>query len=257
MAKPSKPDKSAAPRRGDSTLSVYTLLQDMILSLQLRPGQKIGEEGLAELCGVSRTPVRDALFRLAAEGLVVQLPNRITQVAPLDVSTLRDCLEGMDLIQRAVNRWAALRRSPADLVAIEKCGRVFEKAAATRDLKSMVLANRAFHAAIGAASGNDLLAQAYQRLLDVGLRIARFTLNGPSVGPTDRYGNFVDEVLQDHRDMLVAIERKDADMAERLATLHNVRTRDRFTDYLASPGDPISINDPDLSHSDSVSSPLG
>ena len=240
-----KPTRRIAMQRGDSTRSVYTVLQDMILSLQLTPGQKISEESLAELCGVSRTPVRDALFRLAAEGLVVLLPNRITQVAPLDISTVRDYLEGMDLIQRAVNRWAAFRRTPADLVAIEKCGEVFEKFATMGQLKGMVLANRDFHAAIAVAAKNDLIAQSYQRLLDVGLRIARFTLNHESRDMTDNHAAFIDDILQDHRDMLDAIARQDADRAEHIAVLHTERTRERFKDYLAVTGDSIRINDPD------------
>lgn len=233
-------------RRGESTKSVYETLHDMILSLELAPGQKVDEESLADLCGVSRTPVRESLFRLAAEGLVVLLPNRVTQVAHLDISTLHDYLESMDLIQRAINRWAAIRRRPDDIANIKQLAAAFEGLAAKRDLKGMVLANRDFHTAIGEAARNDLLAQSYQRLLDVGLRIARFTLHQSPLGSNQSYEVFMANVLEDHRRMIAAVEEQDADEAERLALLHTERTRCRFREYLATSEQDVRIQDPEI-----------
>lgn len=235
---------TSKPRRGDSSQAVYDYLQDMILSLQIKPGEKIEEARLAEICGVSRTPVREALFRLSAEGLVVLLPNRVTQVAPLDISTVHDYLESIDLVQRAVNRWASQRRDESDLKTIGHRAKAFEDASRNQDLKNMILSNREFHKAIAAASKNALLAESYHRLLDVGMRVARFTLNRPSSGETRQTSQFVDETVADHSEMIDAITRGDADEAERLAVLHTERTRQRFQDYLKASDQRLAIPDP-------------
>lgn len=233
--------QSARRRRGDSTRSVYEKIRDMILALELAPGEKIDEEGLAALCRVSRTPVREALFRLSADGLVLLLPNRVTQVANLDTATLHDYFEGMDLIQRAVNRWAALRRTEADLKKIADASKRFEKASSVLDLKEMVLANHEFHSLIGDAARNTLIANAYRRLLDVGLRVARFTLHPV---PRGNSSEFIAAINDEHARMIEAFRNRDTETAERLGLSHTDRTRDRFIWYLTqSDGGEIDIPD--------------
>lgn len=108
----------------------------------------------------------------------------------------------------------------------------------------MILSNREFHKAIAAASKNALLAESYHRLLDVGMRVARFTLNRPSSGETRQTSQFVDDTVADHSEMIDAITRGDADEAERLAVLHTERTRQRFQDYLQASDQRLSIPDP-------------
>lgn len=221
-------------RRGDSTRSVYEKIRGMILALELAPGQKIDEERLAAMCHVSRTPVREALFRLSADGLVSLLPNRVTQVAELDTATLHDYFEGMDLVQRAVNHWAALRCTEADVEVIADAASRFEKAARVRDLKEMVLANHEFHGAIADAARNKLIANAYRRLLDVGLRVARFTLYPASRNSSS--DAFISAIIDEHARMIEAFRRHDVKAAEWLALSHTDRTRDRFITYLKQSG---------------------
>lgn len=75
-------------RRGSGVKLVYDLLRDEILDLVLPPGSPIDEVQLAERFGMSRTPIREALVRLAGEGLVETLPNRSTMVANIDFLNL-------------------------------------------------------------------------------------------------------------------------------------------------------------------------
>jgi DNA-binding GntR family transcriptional regulator len=100
----------------------------------------------------------------------------------------------------------------------------------------MVMRNRDFHAAIARSCGNELLSTAYVRLLDEGLRIARFTLNDHFYASTENHRNFVDAVVAEHRLMLKAIEQRDADAAEEVATRHTERTRVRFSEFLGERG---------------------
>jgi DNA-binding GntR family transcriptional regulator len=190
------------------------------------------EGAIAREFHVSRTPIREAIVRLASEGLIVLLPNKGSQVAPLDLARIRDYLEAIDLIQRAVTALAARRRAEANLAEIASTAAAFEGAVAASDSETMVVRNHAFHAAVARACGNELLAASYLRLLDEGLRIARFTLGDRFYSSRASHRNFLDVVVQEHREMLEAIERGDEEAAERVAKQHTDHTRNRFSAFL-------------------------
>src|SRR5262245_43939089 len=98
--------RSAALRRvrGSGVQTVYEALRQAIVDVELEPGAPLDEVTLAERFGMSRTPVREALVRLAAEGLVSQLPNRNTIVAPIDFGQLPVYFEALALMYRLTTR---------------------------------------------------------------------------------------------------------------------------------------------------------
>ena len=101
--------------KGSGWKSVYDTLRAEILSLELRPGQLLDETTLADRFEMSRSPVREALIRLAGEDLVVTLPNRSTIVAPLELATFPKYIDALDIAQRINTRLAAECRSDEDL----------------------------------------------------------------------------------------------------------------------------------------------
>src|SRR5215213_4594935 len=129
-SKKTAPHARELVRRGDSAARVYEAIRSRILSMDLAPGAAMDEAALVRDFQVSRTPVREAVVRLASEGLVILLPNRGSQVAPLDLARIRDYLEAIDLVQRAVTALAARRRSDPALLLIDAAGKAFEDAAA-------------------------------------------------------------------------------------------------------------------------------
>jgi DNA-binding GntR family transcriptional regulator len=90
--------------RGSSRKNVYETLRNEILTLALPPGQLLDETTLAERFGMSRSPIREALIRLAGDELVVTLPNRSTIVAPIEVATFPKYVEALDIAQRMNTR---------------------------------------------------------------------------------------------------------------------------------------------------------
>ena len=104
--------------RGTGATYVYDTLRQEILCLALRPGALLDEVGLAARFSMSRSPVREALIRLASERLVLMLPNRSTIVAPFDIESLPRYLDALSLMQRITARLAALERTDDDLIAI-------------------------------------------------------------------------------------------------------------------------------------------
>lgn len=209
-----KPEQHVADRkRGSGVKLVYDVLRDEIISLTLAPGCPIDEIQLAERFAMSRTPIREALVRLAGDGLVTTLPNRSTVVSNIDFQNLPAFFDAITLMYRATTRLAARNRNPDDLIAIRAHQARFAKAVETQDALAMILTNRDFHAAIAEAGRNPYYSSLFGRLLDEGRRLLRLY-----------YSSYSDqlplEFVTEHDDMIVAIETQDLALADQLAGNH-------------------------------------
>ncbi len=109
MAKNEPADSDIPRTRGSGTQSVYTILRREILAMTLSPGSALDEVRLSERFGMSRTPIREALLRLSADGLVTTLPNRNTIVATIDLASLPPYFDALTLMYRVTTRGAAMR----------------------------------------------------------------------------------------------------------------------------------------------------
>ena len=233
MARTSKPVKRGAAKRskGAGAETAYQALRDRILSLALAPGADLDEGMLVETLGMSRTPVREAVVRLASEGLVTQTPNRGSRVASLSLDEVRGFFEALDLCQRAVTRLAAIRRRERDLDRIAKAGSAFEAAARKGDVDAMARTNFDFHMAMADASGNAWLARFFAELLNQRMRLSRLALvYDPPVGRNRRQHG--QDIVDEHRRMVAAITDGRADTAEGLAAQHTERFRGRVVGFV-------------------------
>ena len=200
-------------KRGSGVKLVYDLLRDEILSLTLPPGSPIDEVQLAERFSMSRTPIREALVRLAGEGLVDTLPNRSTIVSNIDFLNLHSFFDAITLMYRVTTRLAAQYHRAEDLTVIRAHQAEFAAAVAAQDALAMIATNRAFHSAIAEAGRNPYFTGLFQRLLDEGRRILRLYYQSFDDRLPQRY---VDE----HEAIISAIEARDLEAADRLATIH-------------------------------------
>jgi len=210
-AKPGAAAGAAPPRgrrlRGTGAAYVYDSLKAQILDLELKPGTLLDETVVSRQFGVSRSPVREALIRLSAEGLVQNLRNRTSIVAPFDIAALPAYFDAMQLLYRLTARLAAANLIPARIEGLRKIMHEHENALHSGDMRAMVRHNRDFHIGIAEMSGNPFLAGWMSGLLDQGQRILRLYARN--------FGDHLpDNRLKSHRDMLAAIAAGDADKAE-------------------------------------------
>ncbi|MCP3713061.1 GntR family transcriptional regulator [Paraburkholderia sp. CNPSo 3274] len=205
---------------------IYEELRRQILTLQLKPGAPLDEVSLAAQFGLSRSPVRDALARLISEGMVTILPNRTTLVTPLEIEEFPKYISALDLIQRAVTRLAALYRTDDDLVRIQKADDAYMRAVDSGDSEALTETNKALHIEIAHAANNPYFVGYYERLLGEGQRLTHlhFDFTVTSANAT--------KLGRDHAEIIDAITRKDADLAERLAHEHTMLFQKRFLDYM-------------------------
>ena len=136
---------------------VMNTLRSAILRGDLKPGERLMEIHLAKQLGVSRTPVREAIRLLEAEGLAVTVPRRGAHVAKMTEKDLFDVLEIRDALDELAVKDACLRMTDADYNELSEAFLQFKKACATGDVRVIADADENFHSVIYKASKNPKL----------------------------------------------------------------------------------------------------
>ncbi|MER9052390.1 GntR family transcriptional regulator [Mesorhizobium sp. M0910] len=211
---------------------VYSELRHNILNMSLPPSYPLDEVSLSQRFNLSRSPIREALVRLASEGLVLTLPNRSTIVAPLDFRSVPEYLDALDLLQRATHRSAAVCRSEEELKEIEEsernCSLAAQKTYESGEWLAIIEGNYNFHMTIARAGRNQYLASFYKRVLEEGRRMLYFHNEFLS----KRLGATADRLDLGHPEIVEAIRDRDADRAEQLAYEHATQFKGNFLEYL-------------------------
>lgn len=200
-------------KRGSGVKMVYDLLRDEILDLVLPPGSPIDEVQLAERFKMSRTPIREALVRLAGEGLIDTLPNRSTMVSNIDFLNMHTYFDALTLMYRVTTQLAAKNHRPEDLEIIAAHQKEFALAVEAQDALGMIATNAALHLAIAEAGRNPYFATLFKRLLDEGRRILRLYYQSYNDRLPKRF-------VEEHDEMIAAITARDTQLAEQLAHEH-------------------------------------
>lgn len=198
-------------KRSSYADSVYAKLKADILDGGMEPGERLLEDELSTRFHVSRTPVREALNRLEADGLVVDRPGRgviVTEFGEdeiLEGYVIRGVLEGV------AARLAAQRASEIDIHRLELLLDALEKARDDGDLDTAIRLSADFHAQLWQLAGNRRLLKLMRDIEATMGRYQRLTMAQP--GRTDR-------AIQEHREILDAIRAHDGDRAEALGRAH-------------------------------------
>jgi DNA-binding GntR family transcriptional regulator len=189
----------------------YVELRDRIVTLQLPPETALREDELMAELGIGRTPLREAVKRLALEGLVAVQPRRGTYVTAVDaaeivhITELRAELEAYAAARAARRMDAATRREAEQLLAeVERLGR-------EDDHEALMRLDRRIHAFVWAASGNPYLVDTLERCFSLSLRIWYVVLDRvPGLG----------HAVHDQTDLLRALADRDAQRARSLMREH-------------------------------------
>lgn len=199
---------------GTAADAVYGALRRSILDGKLSPGERLRSDALARDLNVSRTPVREALRKLEAEGLVDAAPSglvvrQLTEQDLTEIFYLREALEGM------AARLAAENATRAEIDELDALVEDMGALAVRGDIAPLRELTGEFHRLIGRASRNGRLVRSLGALLDHVRQAQSSTLY-----LTGRPAAAVDE----HRNLLRAIAKRDGDLAETLARQHRRKT---------------------------------
>jgi DNA-binding GntR family transcriptional regulator len=186
-------------------------LRDLIVDNVLKPGEKIQEAELCERFGVSRTPLREALKALAAEGLITLLPNRGATVAKITIDEINQLFPIIGALEALAGELACARITNAELAALWRDHHRMVKCHERGEWMPYIRLNRAIHEAIFSAARNPSLSTLYQQLL-VRTHAVRFVIKKSA----DRWQQAVDE----HEKIMAALEKRDAKAMSRIMTIH-------------------------------------
>ena len=200
---------------GNAAETAYAVLREAILTNTLKPGARLRADDLAGMLGVSKTPVREALRKLEAEGLVQRSGSGliVREFSEHDLTELfyvREALEGM------AARLAAENATPSEIAEIRELLDDMETVGQRGDVVALRPLTAEYHRLVGRAAHNGRLLQSLQSLLEHVRQMQTSTLlhiEGRAA-----------EALKEHRELLQAIEARDADRAEAAARAHRRKT---------------------------------
>lgn len=210
-----------------SSERVYGALRHQILSGELKPNQRLVELQLAGQFGLSRTPVREALKRLSAEGLVALDPVRGTIVRHVDAAEVEDIYAIREALDGLAARLAATYGSDGDIAKLQLIAELMEESAHAGHWEAIVQINIMFHEVLYSASHNERLAAMARSLQDAVRQYSSLVFTDP-----DRVG----EVVREHAEIVAALEARDPDRAEAACRGHMDRAREHMAHIFAAEG---------------------
>ena len=192
----------------------YTALRNAILSGELEPGEKLVIDRLSAEMGLSQIPVRTAVQRLQAEGLVVASPHASAVVAPLPPEKIDEVFALLEALERAAFRAACQKRTDVDLDELAELVRRMDEAIDAPDPAEWLGLNNAFHRRIALIAAMPLLIDFTNRLFDEWQRISRHYF--PDVA-----GTRLPRAQREHKQIVSLLRKRDAESLEALAAVHN------------------------------------
>ncbi len=188
----------------------YQLIRQKIITLELPPLSPIDEQALMEELRLGRTPIREALQRLASEDLILLAPRRGMFVADISITDLQKIFELRMALEGFCARLAAQRASPEKLEAMKEVVRDLD-AVPDQDYRGLMVIDERFHQLLYEAADNEFLSDVLLRLHALSFRIWHLVL--------ERIG-CVRGALEQHVAITKAIEARDPDEAEDLVREH-------------------------------------
>jgi DNA-binding GntR family transcriptional regulator len=206
----------------DRVEQMYQAVKQKLLDLEVDPTQPIDEKALVRETGGSLTLVRQALDRLAEEGMVVKQRRRWHVSRTATASVMREIFEVRTTLEGMCARLAAERITHDQILRMEQVHRDFERVIHEGDNRALLAVDRKFHQLLYEASGNRYLARALEEMYTLIYRLFYFAL--------DKMGS-VRANVEEHRDILEAVKAGDGRSAERIIQ-HHILHFQRMVDEL-------------------------
>jgi len=196
---------------------VFEQVKEMIVRGEIPAGKRMIESEIAESMGISRTPVREAVHKLGAEGLLKPLPRGGYVVRGLDISDIEETFEIRSILESFAAYLAANRHSYEEILPLEEKIEEFQRNLDRNDLKELAQVNTEFHELLYALSRSQRLIKMIYNLRDEIYFLRKIILNSVDMA---RLSN------KDHREIIKAIKKREAKKAETLVRDHILRGKE-------------------------------
>ncbi len=218
----------------NASVAATELIREAIIDGRLEPGRRLKEEELARELGISRTPVREALLMLQAEGLVVATPNRGAMVRVHDAEDLDDLYQLRALLEGYAARRAAGHITDEDVERLrESCDR-FEALIPEGDLREVVRENLFFHNTILDLAGSERLKDMVRKVIELPLVYRSYVWYPPEQRRISAHY---------HRQIVKALAARDPERAELIMKEHVFEARDLLVSHLRANSPPPALEE--------------
>lgn len=201
----------------------YRILKEKIVTLELPPASLLNETQLMAELDLGRTPIREALQRLAFENLVVILPRRGTIVADLNISDLQKTFELRLELETYAVRLAAERATRTQVAEMEELFSQADEIIRRGDHHQLIRLDHQAHLLLARAAHNEFLEEILERLYTHMLRLWYISLHKVSR---------LSEAIEEHRDIIAAVKAGDGEQAARIMRAHIIGFQEEFAAVL-------------------------
>ena len=216
-----------APIARSASAVAADLIRAAIVEGRLPPGRRLKEGELAGELGISRTPIREALLILQADGLVDSTPNRGATVRSYELDDLRDMYDLRAVLEGHAARRAAVRLEPARIEELRASCSRFEQVAADGELSAVVTENLFFHETIHTAADSVRLTDMVRQTIALPLVYRSFVWYSPEQFRAS---------LHYHRQLVGAFERGSSERAEMIMKEHILEALDMLVAHVTRAG---------------------
>jgi DNA-binding GntR family transcriptional regulator len=204
-------------KRENLSNQVFEQIKEMIVRGEITPGKRMIESEIAESMGISRTPVREAVHKLEAEGLLNPLPKGGYVVRGLDISDIEETFEIRSILESFASYLAAHRHSNREIVPLEEKMEEFQGYLDKHDLDELTRINTEFHELLYALSRSPRLVKMIHNLRDEIYFLRKIILHSVDMAHLSN---------KDHREIIKAIKKREAKKVEMLVRDHILRGKE-------------------------------
>ncbi len=214
--KSSSKARSGPKKASSMTDRVYAIIRNEVITCKLPPGLEVSEQEFAQRLEISKTPVREALARLALEGLVETYPRRGYRITPVAVKDINDLFTVRGALEGVATELATERMHDDEIATLETLAGANYTPGESTSVDAFVSANLKFHSAIAKGSGVTRLANMVISHLEEATRLFYMGVNVRDVNP---------ETNEDHLRIVALMKERSGEEARQAMLHHNENTR--------------------------------
>lgn len=219
----------------------YTKIRQLIVTLQLTPGEQIEEGLLEKKLSIGRTPIREALQRLTMEKLLDLVPGRGFFVRPISIDDVKSLFEVLTALEQITVQLAAHRIQKNQIQQLEEISEKHKRAIGDQDFLQTALLNKDFHRCFCVATGNTFLVASMDGLSHQSERLSYLT-NVEESHPAGGE-DFNSLAINDHERLIESFKKRDAEKAVEIIAAHCNRFFLRICHYMEPR---LALNTPQL-----------
>ncbi|MCF8080355.1 MAG: GntR family transcriptional regulator [Desulfobacterales bacterium] len=200
-------------------VKAYQQITERIIKLEYAPGQGLEEKPLMEELGLGRTPIREALLRLAGEKMVESHPGKGFLVPPITLQKIKSTFEMIKLLEAGVAELMVRYDLTPFLEGMEEAHEAVREAIENKDVLGMVEANHRFHQNYAKCSCNEYLINSIEEVRSEAKRLSYLSYSnelGAGISLNDHYQS----VIRDHRQIIDLLKNKDTEKLKNIVLSH-------------------------------------